>query len=284
MYYIENEKVSLANSFAPLRGIEVRNSPFLNTVVKTDADPRQNRLLAKLPSSELDRLRPRFQLVKFEAGQTVYPAEHVIDSVYFPLTAVASRLTVLEDGSTVEAGLIGRDGVIGLSAFLGDGRTRNWTVIDLAGAALRLRIATLNELLPSLPRLGNALSTGYQDLFSQVTRRAVCRSRHTIVEQLCSWLLMVRDRSESSALCLTQESIARRLGSRRAGITVAANALKKAGAIDYSRGRIVITDRTELEGMACECYAAVCEHLNDAALWNQGAGRAQLNFMEPSAA
>ncbi|MEO6392704.1 MAG: Crp/Fnr family transcriptional regulator [Pyrinomonadaceae bacterium] len=275
---------SLANSFAPLRGFEVRNPSFLNSVVRSEVDPKQNRLLARLPVTELERLRPRLQLVRFDAGQTVYPAEHVIDSIYFPLTAVASRLTVLEDGSTVEAGLIGNDGVIGLSAFMGDGRTRNWTVIDLAGATLRIRAATLNEFLPTLPRLGAALSASYQDLFSQVTRRAVCRSRHTIVEQLCSWLLMVRDRSETSALPLTQESIARRLGSRRAGITVAANALKKAGAIDYSRGRIVITDRAELEGMACECYAAVCENVNCAAIWQQGTGDARMNFREPNAA
>lgn len=284
MIHTNSTRSSLAESFAPLRSIEISNRYFVKSGVGSDADPKLNRLLAKLSPTELERLRPRFQLVRFDAGQTVYPAEHLIDSLYFPLTTVASRLTVLEDGSTVEAGLIGRDGVIGLSAFLGDGRTRNWTVIDLAGTSLRIRAATLNELLPSLPQLRAALSTAYQDLFTQVTRRAVCRSRHTIVEQLCSWLLMVRDRSESSALALTQESIARRMGSRRAGITVAANALKKAGAIDYSRGRIVITDRVELEGMACECYAAVSEHVNDAAIWKQGIGRSRVNLLEPNAA
>jgi CRP-like cAMP-binding protein len=229
------------------------------TAVADTIDWRRNELLARLSPSESSFLRSRLQLVKFERGDTIYRADDEIDSVYFPLSMVASRLTILEDGSTVEVGIIGRDGVVGLSAFMGTGRTRNWTVVDIGGEALRLRVNGLREVISRFSALSSVLSEYYQDFFTQVTRRAVCRSRHTIMEQLCSWLLMVRDRCETADLTLTQECIARRLGSRRAGITVAANALKKAGAIAYSRGHIAVTDRGKLEDLACECYGALHE-------------------------
>lgn len=256
-----------------------RPMPVVETI-----DWRRNELLARLSPSESAFLRSRLQLVEFDRGDTIYRADDEIDSVYFPLSMVASRLSILEDGSTVEVGLIGHDGVIGLSAFMGTGRTRNWTVVDIGGTALRLRVNGLREVLSRFSTLSTVLSNYYQDFFTQVTRRAVCRSRHTITEQLCSWLLMVRDRCETADLTLTQECIARRLGSRRAGITVAANALKRAGAIAYSRGRIAITDRETLEGIACECYAATNDLPTKNVAWNASDHHPRLAARTPTAA
>jgi CRP-like cAMP-binding protein len=251
----------------------------------TKADERfGNELLSRLTASDWAQIRARFQLVHFAGGETVYPADHLIDSVYFPLTAIASRLTVFEDGSTVEVGLIGRDGVIGLPAFMNNGLTRNWTVIDVAGTALRLRLGALRDGMEHLPSLAQAVSAYYQEFFVQVTRRAVCRSRHTITEQLCSWLLMVRDRSDSAELPLTQETIARRMGSRRAGITVAANALKKAGAITYCRGRITIADRALLCELACECYPTVSCREHEGGPWTRPGSFPLLAIRRPTAA
>lgn len=235
---------------------QFRGRPTIGSVPHFDGiDWRRNQLLARLSPGEISVLRSRLQTVDFERGDTIYRTDDTIDSVYFPLSMVASRLSILEDGSTVEVGLIGNDGVVGLSAFLGTGRTRNWTVVDIGGTALRLRVNGLREVLSRFSTLSSVLSEYYQDFFAQVTRRAVCRSRHTIMEQLCTWLLMVDDRCETRDMTLTQECIARRLGSRRAGITVAANTLKKTGAIAYRRGHITIVDRMKLTKSACECYS-----------------------------
>jgi CRP-like cAMP-binding protein len=260
METLQNRSATPLEHF-PLSALNVGNS---RSAVRDRIDHvavTRNSLLAELTGRDLAQLSPRFQLVQFEAGETVYSSDHLIESVFFPLTAVASRLSILEDGSTVEVGLIGRDGVIGLSALIGTGRTKNWTVIDIGGSAIRLRAAALREALNRMPSLASALSLYYQNFFSQVTHRAVCRSRHTIVAQLSTWLLMVHDRVDRSDLPLTQENIARRLGSRRAGITVAANILKKAGAIAYSRGHISVADRTKLSEFACECYEAPADNL-----------------------
>jgi CRP-like cAMP-binding protein len=220
-------------------------------------EPKQNRLLSDLPAAEQAQLKLRLQLVRWEPGDTIYRPDEFIESVYFPTTAVASRLAVLEDGSTVEIGMTGNDGVLGIGAFMASGRTENWTVVDIGGEAWRLRVGGLREAMNQSRGLSARLTSYYQDFFRQITQRAVCRSRHTIIEQLCTWLLMMRDRSETAALTLTQEVIARRLGARRAGITVAANTLRKAGAIAYRRGNIEVTDRGVLELKACECYGAL---------------------------
>lgn len=251
-----SEMATYATSGTNTIPTQFRGRPTIGAVPRFEGiDWRRNQLLARLSPGEISVLRSRLQTVDFARGDTIYRTDDMIDSVYFPLSMVASRLSILEDGSTVEVGLIGNDGVVGLSAFMGTGRTRNWTVVDIGGTALRLRVNGLREVLSRFSGLSSVLSEYYQEFFSQVTRRAVCRSRHTIMEQLCTWLLMVHDRCETPDMTLTQECIARRLGSRRAGITVAANALKKTGAIAYRRGHIAIIDRPKLTQLACECYA-----------------------------
>lgn len=217
----------------------------------------RNKILASLPHTTLERVSRALQPVNLQAGTTIYHPDDFIDYVYFPETCVASRLSLLEDGSTVEIGIIGNEGLVGVSSFIGATMARNWTVVEVGGVAQRMRVSSFREILHQDQDLYFAIASYYNSFFMQVSQRAVCRSRHTLMEQLCSWLLMIKDRMTSNQMPLTHEAIAHRLGTRRAGITVAANALRKEKVIDYTRGYIVLRDRSKLENFACECYNAL---------------------------
>lgn len=214
----------------------------------------RNKILASLPYATLERVKRALQPVTLQSGTTIYHPDDFIDYVYFPETCVASRLSLLEDGSTVEIGIIGNEGLVGVSSFIGATLARNWTVVEVGGNAYKMRVSAFREILQQNSDLYFAIASYYNSFFMQVSQRAVCRSRHTLMEQLCSWLLMVKDRTSSNQMPLTHEAIAHRLGTRRAGITVAANTLRKEKIIDYTRGYIVLRDRTKLENFACECY------------------------------
>ena len=225
------------------------NFPQNNAVIKP-----LNELLSSLKPATKAQLYPSLQLVNFNSERTVYEPLSPLDFVYFPESTVATRLVVLEDGSTVEVGMMGRENVIGAEVLLGATHARYWTVIEVAGQAYRMRSSLFKELAGRFPDLQTAVTRAYQDLFHNVSQRAVCRARHPLLAQLSGWLLMLHDRSPSGTLALTQETIAGRLGVRRAGVTVAANELKRDGALHCTRGHIEIVNRTRLEAHACECY------------------------------
>ena len=185
----------------------------------------------------------------------VYEYGDSIDDVYFPLDSVVSNLAIMEDGTTIEISMVGNDGVIGLSALLGGGTARHWTRMCIGGSLARVSASALDHVFTSRETALKHIMRTYGSLISQVSQRAVCHARHTVLERLACWLLMIHDRVGGDNLKLTQEAIASRLGSRRAGITVAAGMLQSIGSIEYRRGQLHIKHRESLETAVCECYA-----------------------------
>ena len=218
---------------------------------------RINRFLAALPEAELNYLLPTLQLADYSFDNTVYDLGTVIHYVMFPIDSVVSSLAVTEDGAAIEVEMVGREGVTGISAILGHYESRHWTRVCAAGFGLKLDVRVLDDLFEQSTSAQRALLDAYRSLITQVQQRSVCNARHSIVERLCCWLLMVHDRVGANDLRLTQESIAMRLGSRRAGISGAAAALREMKAITYHRGLVQISDREILEHVVCECYQVI---------------------------
>lgn len=215
----------------------------------------KNLLLRDLLSSEaLAEIIPALRRVSLNPNQVLWEQGDAIDHVYFPLDSVVSVLGIMEDGTTVETAMIGREGLVGISSILGKGVSRQWIWVSLNGEALQLDLSVLDKVFVQNERALKALLQCYRSMVMQTSQRCICNTRHTIHERLCCWLLMIHDRVGGSNLRLTQEMIASRVGARRAGITVAAGLLQNAGAIEYRRGHVHIIDRQILEEMACECY------------------------------
>lgn len=199
-------------------------------------------------------LLPELKMVSLSVNQVLYEQGDTIDSVYFPLDSVISGLAIMEDGTTVETSMVGREGLVGISAVLGSGKSRQWMWVTIGGTALQLEAKFLDRLFIRNETALKALLKTYRSLVTQVSQRCVCNTRHTILERLCCWLLMVHDRVGGNNLSLTQEMIASRVGARRAGITVAAGMLQSMKAIGYRRGQLHIEQREVLERAVCECY------------------------------
>lgn len=199
-------------------------------------------------------LLPRLRVVSFERNQVLYEQGDKIEFVYFPLDSVVSSLAITEDGTTLETSMVGPEGLIGVSAILGSGISRQWLWVLTSGAAMQVEAKVLDRLLLQNEQSLKGVLQFYRSLMTQVSQRCVCNTRHTIMDRLCCWLLMLHDRVGGNNLRLTQEVIASRLGARRAGVTVAAGTLQAMHAIEYRRGQLYITDRAVLERTVCECY------------------------------
>lgn len=199
-------------------------------------------------------LLPELRIVPLTVNQVLYELGDQIDVVYFPLDCVASGLAIMEDGTTIETSMVGREGMIGISSVLGSGRSRQWIWVSVGGSALQLDAKVLDRIFVQNEIALKLLLKCYRSLITQVSQRCVCNTRHTILERLCCWLLMLHDRVGGNNLSLTQEMIASRVGARRAGITVAAGMLQSINAIGYRRGQLHIQDREILERTVCECY------------------------------
>jgi len=217
----------------------------------------KNRLLADLllTAEAKDYVRPHLKVVTFERNQVLYEQGDTIEYVYFPIDSVVSSLAIMEDGTTLETLMVGNEGLLGMSAVLGSGVSRQWLWVLISGSALQLEAKFLDSLLVRNESALKSLLRFYRATIAQISQRCVCNTRHTVMDRLCCWLLMLHDRVGDSNLRLTQEMIASRLGARRAGITVAAGVLQSMQAIEYRRGQLHITDREVLERAACECYA-----------------------------
>lgn len=208
-----------------------------------------------------NQLLPELRIVSLSTNQVLYEQGDKIDVVYFPLDSVISGLAIMEDGTTVETSMVGREGLVGISAVLGSGRSRQWNWVSVSGKAIQLEARHLDRLFVHNETALKALLRCYRALITQVSQRCVCNTRHTIIERLCCWLLMIHDRVGGENLSLTQEMIASRVGARRAGITVAAGMLQAMHAIEYRRGRLHIADRDVLERTVCECYNIMASDL-----------------------
>lgn len=214
----------------------------------------QNRLLAKLPESERETLRPHFDFMWLELAYPLIKPGQPILHAYFPVTCLASLVVLLEDGSTVEAGSIGREGMSGIPVLLGAGTTPMQTLIQVAGDALRIDAEVLREHFARLPALHSVLNRYIHTLFMIASQSAACNRRHALEARLARWLLMSSDGIGSHKVGITQEFLAAMLGVRRAGVTEGALKLQNEGWIAYSRGDVELLDRRALEQAACECY------------------------------
>ncbi|QKE39709.2 Crp/Fnr family transcriptional regulator [Ferrovum myxofaciens] len=220
-------------------------------------DPRQNHLLAALPEEDYAYFSPFLEGVQMPLGEVLYESGMQMRHVYFPVDSIVSLLYVMEDGSSAEIAVVGNEGIVGVSLFMGGETTPSRAVVQSAGNAYRLKGQFLkNEFFRAGP-MQHLLLRYTQALLTQMAQTAVCNRHHTLDQQFCRWLLLSLDRLPSNELIMTQELIAAMLGVRREGVTEAAGNVQKAGLIKYSRGHITILDRVGLEKRVCECYAVV---------------------------
>ena len=223
----------------------------------TAHSPAQNQLLAAIPSAEFERLSPHLELVEMPLGKVLYESGGRLDHVYFPTTCIVSLLYVLEDGASAEIAVVGYEGILGISLFMGGETTPSRAVVQSAGFGYRLQAPLLKQEFNRAGPVLRLLLRYTQALITQMTQTAVCNRHHSIEQQLCRWLLVSLDRLSSNSLKMTQELIANMLGVRREGVTEAAGNLQRAGLIRYNRGHIDVLDRPGLEQAVCECYAVV---------------------------
>jgi CRP-like cAMP-binding protein len=220
-------------------------------------DPRQNHLLAALPSLEYERLFPHLELTEMLLGEAVCEPGIPMRYVYFPTTCIVSLLYVMENGASAEIAVAGNEGIVGVSLFMGGETTTSRAVVQSAGYAYRLTGQHLKDAFFLAGPVQRLLLRYTQALLTQMSQTAVCNRHHSVDQQLCRWLLLSLDRLPSNELTMTQELIANMLGVRREGVTEAAGELQRAGLIHYKRGKITVIDRPGLEARVCECYAVV---------------------------
>ncbi len=223
--------------------------------------PNQNHLLAALPPTEYADLLPHLKAVPLALGEILYEPGQQLQHVYFPTTSIVSLHYVMESGASAESAGVGREGVVGISLFMGGNSTTSSAVVQTAGQAYRLEARLLKQEFNRMGLLHRLLLRYTQALMTQMAQTAVCYRHHSVEQQLCRWLLLTLDRMPTNDLVLTQELIANMLGVRREGITEAAGRLQLAGLIRYRRGHISVLDRFGLEKRACECYAVVKKEL-----------------------
>lgn len=221
------------------------------------ARPEQNQLLAALSVDIQERLFPYLEHVPIPLGKVMYEAGDKMRHVYFPTDSIVSLLYVMESGSSAEISVVGNEGLVGISLFMGGESTSSRAVVQSGGSAYRLLGQRLVDEFHRHGELMTLLLRYTQALITQMAQTAVCNRHHTIDQQLCRWLLLSIDRLASDELTMTQELIANMLGVRREGVTEAAGKLQKRGVIEYRRGRIKVLDRPELERLSCECYSVV---------------------------
>lgn len=214
----------------------------------------ENRLLACLPEEELEGLRPRFERVSLSHGQHVIVPDEPILNIYFPLTCLLSLVTLMEDGSSVESGTIGREGMSGVPVILDSCTTTMPTFTQIPGEAIKVKAEVIKAAYDRGKALHRLLNRYMHTMIVTGSQSAACNALHKVEARLCRWLLMSSDGIGSDEVGLTHEFLATMLGVRRAGVTQVAGKLQEAGLIDYHRGSIQILDRAKLEESACECY------------------------------
>lgn len=226
--------------------------------------PPLNRLLGALPKDEYRRLLPNLELVPLIFGEVIYQVGDVIRHVYFPTAGIFSLLAAAEERATLEVGMVGREGMIGLPLFMGVKTSRDCAVVQGAGAAMRMRAAAFRKECTnggSLPRL---LSRYTHSRMTQVSQGAACNRFHSIEARLARWLLMTRDRMDGEEFQITQEFLSNMLGVRREGVNRAAGALQQQNLISYSRGTLTTLDRAGLEAVSCRCYEIIKDEVDSA--------------------
>jgi len=214
-------------------------------------------MLAALPDAESQRWLPHLEPVDLSLGEVLYESGARLSHVYFPTTAIVSLLYLLENGASAEIAVVGNEGIVGISLFMGGESTSSRAVVQSAGTGLRLNAQMLKDEFNQNGPVLHLLLRYTQALITQMAQTAVCNRHHSLDQQLCRWLLLSLDRLQDNELVMTQELIANMLGVRREGVTGAALRLQEAGLIRYTRGHITVVNRAGLEKRTCECYAVV---------------------------
>jgi CRP-like cAMP-binding protein len=219
--------------------------------------PLANHLVAALPASAWARWRGHLEPVKLSLGEVLYESGNTLSHIYFPTTAIVSLLYVMENGSSAEIAVVGNEGLVGISLFMGGESTPSRAVVQSAGDGFRMSADMIKQEFNQFGPVMHLLLRYTQALITQMSQTAVCNRHHSLDQQLCRWLLLSLDRMQGTELVMTQELIANMLGVRREGVTEAARRLQDAKIISYSRGRIQVLDRPGMEQRSCECYAVV---------------------------
>lgn len=217
---------------------------------RTDA----NRVISSLPEGARTLLLGHAAPVRLGYQRTVYDAGDVVRQVYFPVTCVIADVAIMDDGTMVETGMVGREGAVGVTASFGDYGARSWARVLIPGEALAVATDALRRMFGESEELRAPLLGYYRTRLSHVSRRAVCNTRHRLQERVYTWLLMLHDRAAGEDIPLTQEAVARQMGARRAGVNEIMVALERLGVVTHRRGHIRINDRARLEQLACVCY------------------------------
>ena len=220
-------------------------------------EARHNRLLASLADEDWERWLPLLERVELPLGHVIYESGVALSHGFFPTTAIVSLQYVTESGATAQIAVVGNEGIVGISLFMGGGSTPSRAVVQNAGVAYRLRGPAIHEAFAHSAPVMRVLLRYTQALIAQMAQTAVCNRHHSVDQQLCRWLLLSLDRLPGNDLVVTQEQIAAMLGVRREGVTEAALNLQRAELIRYRRGHISVLDRPGLEQRCCECYAVV---------------------------
>ena len=227
------------------------------TAKKALHDPKQNLILAALPALDYDRMLPDLEFVPMPLGWTMSESGDHVNFLHFPTSGIVSLIYDLENGSKSEVALVGNEGMVGISIFMGGDSMPSSTEVQSAGSAYRLSRKVMKREFAPGGQLQHLALLYTQALISQTAQTAVCNQHHSLDQQLCRWLLMSLDRLHQNEVVITQELIANLLGVRRESITEAAGKLQKEGLITYSRGLIKVLDRPTLEKKVCECYEVV---------------------------
>ena len=228
--------------------------------------PRRNRLLAALPASDFEALRPLLAPVPMRFGDVLFESERRIRWFHFPISGVVSVLYLTPDGHSAEVAVVGNDGLVGVAALLGGGgNVPRRAVVHVPGHAYRIMPEVMLHEFQQRSALRDLVLRYIQARIAQVSQLAVCNRHHSLEQRLCRWLLQVVDRVGPAAIPITQELVGEVLGVRRSGVTQASTTLEADGMIERRRGRITVRDRAKLEARACECYAVV-KNAHDALL------------------
>lgn len=229
----------------------------MSEAIKSPQDPRQNNILAALHKADYERIFPDLELVEMPLGWTIAEAGDHVKFIHFPISGIVSLIYELEDGSSSEIAIVGNEGMIGISIYMGGESMPSSTEVQCPGYAFRLSRKILKREFDLGGQLQQIALLYSQALIAQTSQTAVCNQHHSVDQQLCRWLLMSLDRLHENKVLITQELIAKLLGVRRESVTDVAGKLQKDGIITVARGRITVLNRPKLEKRVCECYAAL---------------------------
>ncbi len=220
-------------------------------------NPNHNHLLSALPVAEFKRMSPHLELTPMPLGEVYYESGGKLQHVYFPITSIVSLHYIMENGASAEIAGVGKEGMLGISLFMGGNNTPSRASVRAAGFGYKMKAQLLIDEFNRAGSMQRLLLRYTQALITQTSQTAVCNRHHSVAQQLCRWLLLTLDRMPSNELILTQELIARMLGVRREGIAEVLRKLQETGLIRYHYGHITVLDRSGLEDQACECYNVV---------------------------